>query len=83
MMVISFFVLAVNARKKYSFPKKFTDGRHDKCIGEIETCVNECINRELKGEYNFHVWDLCSDCLLEYFYAIKNDFMILLHLNIE
>ena len=42
-------------RTKYFFPKKFTDGRHDECIGEIETYLNERINKELKGEYIFQV----------------------------
>ena len=87
-MVISFFVLAVNAYWKLeqsilSLPKKFTDGTHEECIGEIETYLSERINKELMGEYIFQVWELCRDCLLEYFYAIKHDFMILFYLNLE
>ena len=62
-------------RTRYSIQKDFVDGKHDTCPDEINAYFNERIKKEIRGVYIFQTWDLCSDCLLKYFYAIKGDLM--------
>ena len=67
--------------KKYSIKKEFADGKHDECLDDIDTYFNERIEKEIKGQYIFQVWDL-KDCLTHYFYTVKGDLVKLFHLNV-
>ena len=69
-------------RKKYSIEKEFADGKHDECLDEIDTYFNEKIEKEIRGQCIFQVWDLCGNCLLHYFYTIKGGLVKLFHLNV-
>ena len=62
-------------RTRYLIQKDFVDGKHDTCPDEINAYFNERIKKEIRGVYIFQTWDLCSDCLLKYFYAVKGDLM--------
>ena len=62
-------------RTRYSIQKDFVDSKHDTCPDEINAYFNERVKKEIRGVYIFQTWDLCSDCLLKYFYAIKGDLM--------
>ena len=72
----------IEIRKKYSIEKALADGKHDECLDEIDTYFNERIEKEIRGQYIFQVWDLCRNCLLHYFYTIKGDLVKIFHLNV-
>ena len=72
----------IETRTKYSIEKQFTDGKHEECLDEIDTHFNERIEKEIRGQYIFQVWDLCRNCLPHCFYTIKGDFVKLFYLNI-
>ena len=85
--IISVLVLTEKLRKKlrkkltknYSIEKKFADGKNDECLDEIDTYFNERIEKEIRGQYIFQV---CRNCLLNYFYTIKGDLGKLFHLKV-
>ena len=36
--------------------KEFADGKHGKCLDEVDTYFNEIIEKEIEGQYIFQVW---------------------------
>ena len=72
----------IEIRTKCLIQNEFSDSKHDACIDEIDSYFNERIKKEIRVECIFLIWKLCRDCLLKYFYTIKDELMTLFHLNV-
>ena len=55
---------------------------HDEYIPKLLAYLYERIDQEISGEYIFHFWDLCKDCIVQICHELKSKFSAVFHVKV-